>query len=106
MASPGSCNVHFKRLDTFTRVDATHLVRTYLSSLVVMRLIAPLISLDAQQLFCLTRLQVPVVSIHSRLVNIFRADRRLSSRLIRHIALQGLLATGLFPIKLFRNSSL
>ena len=51
-----------------------------------MRLFAILVSLVAIQLFCLARLQVPAVSTHSRLVNIIRADRRLSSRLIRHIA--------------------
>ena len=42
-----SCNVNFKRFDTFTRTNATQLVRTSLSSLAVVRLIALLLFLDA-----------------------------------------------------------
>ena len=77
MTSPYSCNVHFKRFDTFTCTNASHLVCTSLLSLAVMKPFALLMSLV----------------ILSRLVNIIRADRRLSSRLIRRLALQSLVGT-------------
>ena len=58
MTSPDSCAVHFMRFGAFTRTNTSHLVRTSLSSLAVMRRFA-------LWMWCLVEvLHVQVVHLH------------------------------------------
>ena len=64
------------------------------------RALSSLVNEILSHLRLVDRLPVPTVSIHSHLVNIILADRRLSSRLVRHIEF-----SELFPIKLLSRYS-